>query len=228
MVPKEDSEFPFCQEHTKSTSTYRVIPPNDIITVGWLNCCLSTNKKGTTLRLEGNMEPWHWWECPAPSRTQRLAAGKNVPKEPVLRFTHHVAQQRKSSAKGILTICKGNPFTNPRVNAKWVENCWNSLRGQRHREHFCAPSLDSTDWNMVQALLPAFQDHTSTLQVPGPHHLQLAPKAATAQHPSDSCPPAPTPALPPRNHGMEQPGFLQSTPTAVLAFLPRQPQGDML
>lgn len=58
-----------------------------------------------------------------PSRTQRLAVGKNVTKEPVLRFTHHVAQPKNSSAKGILTICKRNPFTNPRVNAKWVGNC---------------------------------------------------------------------------------------------------------
>ena len=34
VVPEEDSEFTFCQEHTKSTSTYRVVPPKDIITEG--------------------------------------------------------------------------------------------------------------------------------------------------------------------------------------------------
>lgn len=74
-----------------------------------------------------------------PSRTQRLAVGSNVTKEPVLKFTHHVAQQRNSSARGILTICKRKPFTHHRVNAKWVGNCWNSLRGQRHQRAFFVP-----------------------------------------------------------------------------------------
>ena len=34
MVHKEDSEFTFYQEHTKSTTTYKVIPLKDIITLG--------------------------------------------------------------------------------------------------------------------------------------------------------------------------------------------------
>lgn len=121
------------------------------------------------------MKTWQRWH-PQPQcydlHQGRISLGGLCTYLPTLR---HRGGKKKKWFKGNWTINKGNYFTNPRVSAKQVGNCWNSLQGQRLQQasFFMFPfHFNSVDRNRVRVLQPGFQGCPSKSWAPSSDQLE--------------------------------------------------------
>lgn len=63
--------------------------------------------------------------------TPQSTVGNDVTEGPACRRAHTGTQRKDSVLESNYTISEENLVTNPRVSAKQVENCWNSLQDGR-------------------------------------------------------------------------------------------------